>query len=52
MNERLVSTLADKMFEEGENQIAWQADEVNAGIYFLQFQSAENVQTEKLIVAK
>ena len=49
---RLVSTLADKIFEAGENELVWNADEVNAGIYFLQFQSAENLQTEKWIVTK
>ena len=52
LNGRLVSTLADKKFEAGENEITWNAAEVNAGIYFLQFQSAENLQTEKLIVTK
>jgi hypothetical protein len=52
LNGRLVSTIADKIFEAGENLLTWKADEVNAGIYFLQFQSAENVKTEKLIVTK
>ena len=49
---RLVSTLADKVFESSENEIVWNAADVNAGIYFLQFQSAENLETEKLIVTK
>ena len=49
---RLVSTLADKIFEAGRNELVWNADDVNAGVYFLQFQSAENLQTEKLIVTK
>ena len=49
---RLVSTLADGIFEAGENELMWSAADVNAGIYFLQFQSAENLQTEKLIVTK
>lgn len=49
---RLVSTLADKIFEAGENEITWNAAEVNAGIYFLQFQTSENLQTKKLIVTK
>ncbi len=62
VNGRLVSTLADKMFDAGENEIVWNAEDVhhvgyssnvvNAGIYFLQFQSAEKLQTEKLIVTK
>jgi len=52
MNGRLVSMLADKMFEAGENKIPWKADNVSTGIYFLQIQSAENVLREKLFVTK
>ena len=52
VNGRLVSTLADKIFEAGENEIVWNAADVNAGVYFLQFQSAENLQKEKIIVTK
>jgi len=52
MNGKLVSTLADKMFEAGENKILWKADNVSPGIYYLQFQSAENLLREKLIVTK
>jgi hypothetical protein len=52
MNGRLIATLADKIFKAGENELVWNSDKVNAGVYFLQFQSAENVQTEKLIVTK
>ena len=50
MNGRLVSTLADKIFEAGDNELVWNAADVNAGVYFLHIQSAENLQTEKLIV--
>ena len=52
VNGRLVKTLADKIFDAGENKLVWNAGEVNTGIYFLQFQSAENLKTEKLIVTK
>ena len=52
VNGRLVTTLADKMFETGENEIVWNAADVNAGIYFLQMQTAETLQTEKLVVTK
>jgi hypothetical protein len=52
VNGRLVSTLDDNVFEAGENELVWSADEVNAGVYFLQFQSRENLQTKKLIVTK
>jgi hypothetical protein len=52
MSGKLISTLADKIFEEGDNEVVWNAREVNAGIYFLQLQSPENLQTKKLIVTK
>jgi hypothetical protein len=52
LNGRLVSTLADRIFEEEKNEIVWYAADINAGIYFLQFQTSENLQTEKLIVTK
>jgi hypothetical protein len=49
---RLVSTLTDKIFEAGENEIVWNASDVNTGVYFLQLQSTENIQTEKIIITK
>ena len=49
---RLVATLADKMFEEGENEITWNAEDVNAGIYFLRMESAGYSENRKLIVVK
>ncbi|HYV93797.1 MAG TPA: T9SS type A sorting domain-containing protein [Chitinophagales bacterium] len=50
VNGRLVSTLTDATFEEGDNEIIWNASD--AGVYFLQMQTAENLETEKLIVTK
>jgi hypothetical protein len=52
LNGRLVSTLADKTFEASENKIEWSAADVKAGVYFLQFQTNETIQTEKLIITK
>jgi Secretion system C-terminal sorting domain len=52
MSGRLVTTLADASFEEGEYEIVWNAANVNAGIYFLQVQSEENFETIKLAVTK
>ena len=49
---RLVSTPANKVFEPGESQLKWNASGLNAGIYYLQFQSEEEVVLEKLILAK
>ncbi len=52
LNGRLIATLTDRIFEEGDNEFMWNATEANAGVYFLKFQSEENIQTEKLIVTK
>ena len=52
VNGRLVTTLADKMFEAGENEITWNAADVNAGIYFLRMETAGYSENRKLIVAK
>lgn len=52
VNGRLVTALADKIFEEGENEISWNAAGVNAGIYFLRFETASYSENRKLIVTK
>ena len=52
VNGRLVSTLADKIFEEGKNELMWSAEHVKGGIYFLQLQSEENMESVKLVVTK
>ena len=52
VNGRLVTTLADGVFEVGEHQIEFNADEVNAGVYFLRIETDKLARTEKLIVTK
>jgi hypothetical protein len=52
LNGRLIQTIADNIFQEGENEVVWNADDLNAGVYFLQFQSAEYLQIKKVIVTK
>ena len=47
---RLVSTVADKVFEDGENEFLWSPENINGGIYFLQIQSEENQERIKLVV--
>ena len=49
---RLVAILADKFFEEEKNEIVWSTDNVNCGIYFLQYQSAENQERKTFVVSK
>jgi len=50
LNGRLITTLADQFFDEGDNEIMWNTNEVNAGIYLLQFQSAALSVIEKIVV--
>ncbi|HYV92880.1 MAG TPA: T9SS type A sorting domain-containing protein [Chitinophagales bacterium] len=52
MNGRLITTLANAPFEQGNHEIVWNAADVNAGIYFLQLLTEENSETVKLVVAK
>jgi len=52
VNGRLVTTLADKIFKNGENELVWNADGVNAGIYFLRMETASYSENRKLIVTK
>jgi hypothetical protein len=49
---RRIKTLANSEFAKGIHYLEWNATEAEAGIYFLQFQSADNLQTEILIVSK
>jgi len=49
VNGRVIASLANAEFQQGNYEITWNA-EVNSGIYFLQFQSAENFKTIKLSV--
>jgi len=49
---RRVATLADGMFDAGDNTLAWDATEVVAGVYFLQVQSAEKILTQKIIISR
>ena len=52
MNGRLVTTFENKKFDAGVNELMWNTDNVNAGIYFLRMLTGEKVQTEKLILVK
>jgi hypothetical protein len=50
LNGRLIQTLADNIIEEGEHQMEINAEKMNAGIYFIQMQTAELSETEKLVI--
>jgi hypothetical protein len=49
---QLVKTLADKIFEQGEHQLQWDAAGVNAGIYIVQFNTGTYSETKKIVVIK
>ena len=52
MSGRLVTTLTDASFEEGDYEIIWNAAEINSGIYFLRMEAGDYLQMEKLSVLK
>ena len=52
MTGRLVTTLTDATFEEGNNEIVWNANDVNAGIYFLRMEAGSYSAMEKFSVIK
>ncbi len=52
MTGRLVAKIADATFKEGQNEIPWNSEELNPGIYLLQAQSAQSSQTVKLIITE
>jgi len=49
---RLVKTLADKVFEQGEHQLQLDAAGVNAGIYMIRFNAGDYSETKKISVIK
>jgi hypothetical protein len=51
-NGRIAATPGDGYYEEGNHEIIWNAEEVNPGIYFLQFRAGNDLQMKKLIVTK
>ena len=52
INGRLIKVLADREFDQGNNQIKLDTKDIHGGIYLLQLKTAGLVRTEKLIVIK
>jgi hypothetical protein len=52
MSGRLVAAISNEFYESGNKQVVWNTDAVNAGMYFLQFQSKEYQEKIKLVVTK
>ena len=52
MTGRLVKTLTDKILEQGEHQLQWDAAGVNAGVYIVQFNTGTYSETQKISVLK
>jgi hypothetical protein len=49
---KLLQTISEKVFDEGENQIEFNAEKLDAGIYFLKMQAGDFLKMEKLIITK
>jgi hypothetical protein len=52
VNGRIVLTLADRIFEAGENKVLCNTEQVEAGIYFLQMKTEAGIESMKLSVTK
>jgi len=52
VNGRLVKTIADGKFAQGNHKVEWNAANVEAGIYLLRFETASYSENRKLIVTK
>jgi hypothetical protein len=52
MNGRLVKSLAEKQFTEGEHKITWNAANAKSGIYLLRLETTGYSETQKIIVTK
>lgn len=52
VNGKLISTVADKIFVAGENQIEFDTEKIDAGIYFLKMEARGFFETKKLSVVK
>jgi hypothetical protein len=52
MTGRLVKTLAEEIFEKGENDIIWNVLFENSVIYFLRIKAEQYSETKKLSVFK
>ena len=52
MNGRIIKTIADARFEAGQHELQWNATQVNAGTYVLQFNAGTYSEIKKLVVIK
>jgi hypothetical protein len=52
INGRLILALSDKSNEAGHIHFIWDSETVDAGVYFVQLESSELIQTEKVVVIK
>lgn len=48
----LIKVLAVKEFLKGENQVVWDASDVETGVYLLRLETADYSENRKLIVTK
>jgi hypothetical protein len=52
VNGRIIQTLNDGAFSEGQHQLVWNTEKIDAGIYFLRMEAGDFSQTEKISILK
>ena len=52
INGRLVASIGEGFYKEGDHDVFWDASGINSGIYFLRMEAGDYVQTEKISVIK
>lgn len=52
MSGRLVSTLANEIFQKGKHELIWNTAEVNEGIYFINIETTDTFKNSKVAVLK
>jgi hypothetical protein len=49
---KLIKTIADANFSEGSHKINFNRQSLTAGIYYLQFETRDNISTQKIIIVR
>ena len=52
MTGRLISTIENNMFEDENNEVIWETNEVKPGIYFLKMKRGSYSATKRISVIK
>ena len=52
MSGRMMQSIAHGIFESGEHQLDWYADNLSSGIYFIRMSSGDFMDTKKITLIK